>query len=417
MLRNEPTMENPSRTAGSAVVLLALAFCWGCGVEPDPEAASRLLAEAQQEYHDANYDLARKQLKQAASLAIPESKLRAEIDYELEYRLVRNQALGQLQAKDTEAFAATLAKLEDWIEEHPSHIREAREVDDLRRSGTYLGEAFNAQFQSSLREIEILLETAYAEQGYPQDEEAFAALLHHSGVRSRLELISYQWISDSEYEAVLEDPTTGQEGRLAPRDQRPSGGGISNPTLSDLLNTIHQGDAHTARELIASGLDLHQTVDGETPLGMALWRGQWEISLELLFAGADPNRSGPYFKNRTPLMIAAGKYPPKEVLSALIDHGAEVDAQDEKGLTALMQAARKGGASVVRALLELGADPEMEDARGNTAANHARAINQGKGISEILRQAIEGPEEDPEEYWEEEENLPPWEQEDSEEDW
>ncbi|MCH9648998.1 MAG: ankyrin repeat domain-containing protein [Deltaproteobacteria bacterium] len=418
MLRGEKKTRGQLRSRAGFTWLLLVGICWGCGPEPDSEAATRLLDEARQESDSANFELARKHLKQAAPLTTAKSELRAEIEYELEYRLVLKEAMRQLNEQDTEGFSATLADLEDWVEEHPDHIREAREVDELRSSGSHLGQALSAQFQSYLKEVEMILKVAHAEEGYPQDEEALAALLRNSRVGSNLDLISYEWIDDDAYEAIFEDPASGQRGRLAPKTQRSSGAGGSNPTLDDLLNAIHKGDADSARNLIASGLDLYQTVDGETPLGMALWRGQWETSLELLWAGADPNLAGPYFKDRTPLMIAAGKFPPTEIFSALVDQGANVDAQDKKGLTALMQAARKGSASVVRALLELGADPEIEDNRGNTAANHARAINQGTAISEMLRQAIEGPEDYEEKYWEEEEEtLPPWEQEDSEEDW
>jgi hypothetical protein len=62
-----------------------------------------------------------------------------------------------------------------------------------------------------------------------------------------------------------------------------------------------------------------------------------------------------------------------EALKRLLAQGADVNARDEQGRTALMQAARRGDAAMVRALLEAGADVQRRDAQGRSAADMASA--------------------------------------------
>ena len=54
------------------------------------------------------------------------------------------------------------------------------------------------------------------------------------------------------------------------------------------------------------------------------------------------------------------------VIAALLAMGAEVDAVDDEGQTALHYAATVESAASCRLLLEAGADPEVEDDDGDT---------------------------------------------------
>jgi uncharacterized protein len=111
---------------------------------------------------------------------------------------------------------------------------------------------------------------------------------------------------------------------------------------------------------------------------------------ELLTGGMDPNeRRG----NRTPLMIAA-RSANADAVACLIDQGAELEAQDSQGSTALMFAA--GGwaytgkgkeekcLEVVDTLLERGADPNACGNRGQTAMRYALGAG-NKRVMEVLR--------------------------------
>src|SRR5690606_18266315 len=60
-----------------------------------------------------------------------------------------------------------------------------------------------------------------------------------------------------------------------------------------------------------------------------------------------------------------------EVAAALIEAGANVDARDERGITALHEAARAGADGVIEQLIAAGADPAIEDEAGCNALNIA----------------------------------------------
>jgi ankyrin repeat protein len=64
----------------------------------------------------------------------------------------------------------------------------------------------------------------------------------------------------------------------------------------------------------------------------------------------------------------------KEVVKLLLDKGADVNAQDKRGRTALMHAATSFNVTAVRQLLEKGADKNLVDEKGNTAEQQMLAI-------------------------------------------
>jgi len=59
------------------------------------------------------------------------------------------------------------------------------------------------------------------------------------------------------------------------------------------------------------------------------------------------------------------------VLALLIDHGAHIDDQDNRGRTALMIAASLGHEKAVDVLLARGANKNLHDKAGKTAADLA----------------------------------------------
>ena len=71
-------------------------------------------------------------------------------------------------------------------------------------------------------------------------------------------------------------------------------------------------------------------------------------------------------KGRT-AVIEAAYSGHNDSLQALIDAGADVNIQDKKGKTALMWAAYYGYSSIARALVNAGADVNIQDERGDTA--------------------------------------------------
>ena len=107
---------------------------------------------------------------------------------------------------------------------------------------------------------------------------------------------------------------------------------------------------------------------GNVAIVKALLRDPWRLDFNL-----QDNRG------LTALMHAASRGGSDELLSALLDAGAEADAQgdpwpldvnlqDNRGLTALMHAASRGGPDeLLSALLDAGADVHLKSAEGTTA--------------------------------------------------
>jgi ankyrin repeat protein len=66
-------------------------------------------------------------------------------------------------------------------------------------------------------------------------------------------------------------------------------------------------------------------------------------------------------------LVGAARAGDSAAVASLLASGADVNARDREGSTALMFAAMRGDAKMVQALLDAGADPNLKDANGETA--------------------------------------------------
>jgi ankyrin repeat protein len=111
----------------------------------------------------------------------------------------------------------------------------------------------------------------------------------------------------------------------------------------------------------------------------------------LLAAGANPNT--PTDDGSTPFMIAAGlggggggrqrpdgSNPAKERVTLLLDAGAQINAVNEAGFTALHGAAFAGNSEVVQLLVEKGAAINAQDFRGRTPYRIAEGVKQSTAL-------------------------------------
>jgi len=161
------------------------------------------------------------------------------------------------------------------------------------------------------------------------------------------------------------------------------------------------------RRLIAGGADASPKLGIMTPLSAAAMGGQLEVVEILLLAGADVDQrtiferaalheaaAGSHemtialllthgaavdarsHEGRTPLLIATDctEEAALPCMRRLVDAGANVDAADADGATALMAAAEGGRAQLVTLLLGAGADPAIRDSHQRTAAMLARSM-------------------------------------------
>jgi ankyrin repeat protein len=102
---------------------------------------------------------------------------------------------------------------------------------------------------------------------------------------------------------------------------------------------------------------------------------------QLLEEGADVNAKDDFGK--TALMWAC-EYGYKEIAELLIEKGADLNAQDKYGLTALIYATKWSQKEVVKLLLEKGADMNIKDKDGRTALWYAFLI-EDEEIIELLK--------------------------------
>jgi len=107
---------------------------------------------------------------------------------------------------------------------------------------------------------------------------------------------------------------------------------------------------------------------------------------ESLKAGADANARDT--EHHEAAIVLAAKFGDAEILQLLIDKGAEVDARDDRGRTALFFA--PVGSQSFECLLAAGADIHAHDHEGNTIL--IRKISESASLAEVeelLRLGIE----------------------------
>ena len=123
--------------------------------------------------------------------------------------------------------------------------------------------------------------------------------------------------------------------------------------------------------------------DGFFPLGLACFFGFPDTVALLLARGADVAQVA-----RNPMRIqplhaaAAGKS--YDAVKLLVDAGAPVNGQQDKGWAPLHEAVRQGNEAMVRLLLKAGADPKLQNDDGKSAIG--LAADEGKpAILKLLK--------------------------------
>ena len=174
--------------------------------------------------------------------------------------------------------------------------------------------------------------------------------------------------------------------------------------MTDLLTAIVDDDAGAVKRLLQSDAGLavrliqtpklhqsgifHWIYVGDTALHLAAAGYRVEIARLLLKAGADPNAARNRRKS-TPLHYAADGFitgpawdakKQVEAIRCLLQHGADIQAQDANGATPLHRAVRTRSAAAVKFLLGAGSDPMVRNKSGNTSF-HLAVQNTGRGGS------------------------------------
>jgi ankyrin repeat protein len=123
---------------------------------------------------------------------------------------------------------------------------------------------------------------------------------------------------------------------------------------------------------------------GQTPFLRAALSGDTAAMRLLLTHGADPNMATP--AGTTPLMAAAGvnwvvaqtyTESPQALIDAValcLELGADVNATNSMGLTALLGAANRGSNDIIELLVRHGARLDVQDKEGRTALRWAEGV-------------------------------------------
>jgi TonB family protein len=189
--------------------------------------------------------------------------------------------------------------------------------------------------------------------------------------------------SAPEFEHSLEDDVDATANTHAWRHGDPRTEPLSNisqdaympkPGVTPLMKAAAEANLSTIKEVLTSGDDVDATdASGWTALMYAAASGHSEPIELLLAAKANPNHRS--LNGDTPLMASA--------ISRLFDEdlvhaGADLNAKNSDGTTALMILAATGEADEVRDALKAGADATVKDAMGRTALDYLRLANCGK---------------------------------------
>ena len=146
------------------------------------------------------------------------------------------------------------------------------------------------------------------------------------------------------------------------------------PGVTPLMRAAARGDDKGLQDILQTNPKV-DAIDssGWTALMYAETTTSSDSVSLLLKAGANPNHKS--FRGDTPLMVSA--------MSQLFDGdlagaGADVNAANTDGTTALMILAAKGEGDEVRDALKAGADASLRDSNGRTALDYLHLANCGK---------------------------------------
>ena len=151
--------------------------------------------------------------------------------------------------------------------------------------------------------------------------------------------------------------------------------GVTAPESHDLaFDNLHEavaaGNLKKTQRLVEQGADISKQWNKgyrDTPLQIAVSKGHSHIAAYLLNQGADPDFTAAQYV-RPPLILAA-ENADFEMVTLLLQAGADIHARSANKSTALHFAVQIGGPSgpaLVNFLLDQGADPNLQDNQGKT---------------------------------------------------
>jgi ankyrin repeat protein len=161
----------------------------------------------------------------------------------------------------------------------------------------------------------------------------------------------------------------------------------SDDTSTALLWAAHWNDAEMAKVLLVAGADANAANDFRTtPLSEACVNGSSALVRLLLKSGANPNTA--IATGETPLMTCA-RSGSADAVRMLIEYGAAVNAKEpSQNQTALMWAAAECHPDVVQALIEAHADLNADTKQGFSAVHFAARVGDLKSVEALVAAGV-----------------------------
>jgi quinoprotein dehydrogenase-associated probable ABC transporter substrate-binding protein len=163
--------------------------------------------------------------------------------------------------------------------------------------------------------------------------------------------------------------------------------GRDNDGFTALIHAAQRNHVPTIKALVARGADVElAAAGGFAPLSLAIEDGKFLAAKSLIELGASVNVTAGADRV-TPLMVTASQLAvggaakeierrqglrSTDIATALIERGADVNAVNVQGVSALMIASARGNIPMIGLLLEAGADPAKTSKAGKTAIDIAR---------------------------------------------
>lgn len=154
-----------------------------------------------------------------------------------------------------------------------------------------------------------------------------------------------------------------------------------------LIQAVRSGNSASVDQAIAQGANLNakDSSFGQTPVMWAAILGNKDIATKLLDAGADANAQNK--EGATALILASTV--DKDIVKALLQHGADVNITNKMNMTPLMFAAFAGNKEIVNLLLDANAEINAQDKLLRTALIHAAMHNKPEIVEILVRRGAD----------------------------